>query len=1160
MEEKIRKSEISALIHIPDSFFYDQAEESSEALPPTQSKIDLATECSETGILEVNNERVETALRQIQAKSDSMRTIANQKEVYILLAASTIIAVLYTISFHGQHIFPQISFTIFCTVAFFVLAKTLDILSYLRNRQSLNFAIPIISLALMNGIFNISGYNPFGYFIAYFNIIVIHILFAAFILTAISKKPIDLFSLSGLIKVGLTIPGNWITFFKIIRSLFTNRRKDQASSELYKMLIGALLALPLMIIIGSLLMSADYVFHSIIVSSIFALLRIDILFLFSICIVLTYCTGYIWHARSVVKRRIPSHSPVVADTYIIATFLAMINILFLFFSITQFAFLFAGGQLFELPGSIVYSSYARHGFFQLLVVTIINFAVIYILLTFFSKVDEKPIIQIMLYLLLAFTVVLIVSSFYRMFMYMSVYATTPRRLAVITFLVMELVLVAVTAAKLRNPKVPFVKYFALTLLAFYIIANVTTSGYVSARINVAIFLSGGTMRWIDITSSGADGLVVIRPFLESDDYVASNNLIIRRNEPNVPYFFRPDPFEWTYEEVASRLRHQSDNWQNWSLIEHLGRRTASYMQPTHATHVQPTHTIPAVTNDIHIYGDDADAPPMIIYDEINYSVGDTFTSDGIEYMILTVGENTGTVQVGRGRYDSPAVRFSRGDLTIPETVSWGGRTYTVTVIGDWAFFGISLPSVTIPNSVTTIGNGAFNRTSLTSVTIPNSVLTIGNRAFEYSNLTSVIISNSVTSIGDGVFFGTNLTSVTIPNRVTTIGDGAFSRTNLTRVTIPNSVTIIGNGAFENSNLTRVTIPNSVASIGHAAFANTNLTKVWFDGHAPSISPDTFSGLSSAAGAYVNRDATGFPAQGEVWHHLVIRYVNDGGIFRDSMVGDAFTSDGIEYMILAVGGDTWTVQVGKGRDDPLAVPQHTQGELTIPTTVSKGGRTYTVTTIGFGAFIGTNLTSVIIPNSVTTIGDRAFYASNHLTSVTIPNSVTSIGDWAFSETNLPSVTIPNSVLTIGRGAFGYSNLTSVIIPNSVTFIGSEAFANTNLTSVTIPNSVTFIGNEAFVNTNLTNVIIPNSVTSIGNEAFANTDLTGVTIPNSVISIGRAAFANTNLTEVWFDGDAPIFNYSVFQGSPNEIVAYVRRNAIGFPPEGEVWRSLTIRYIQ
>jgi len=149
----------------------------------------------------------------------------------------------------------------------------------------------------------------------------------------------------------------------------------------------------------------------------------------------------------------------------------------------------------------------------------------------------------------------------------------------------------------------------------------------------------------------------------------------------------------------------------------------------------------------------------------------------------------------------------------------------------------------------------------------------------------------------------------------------------------------------------------------------------------------------------------------------------------------------------------------------------------------------------------NAMSVVIPDRiqglpVTSIGKIAFLNSKNLTSVTIPDSVTSIGDSAFYGSSLTNVTIPNSVISIENGAFMYcSNLTSVTIGNSVTSIGNSAFYGSSLTSVTIPDSVTSIGRSAFyLCTSLTNnVTIPKSVTSIGEAVFAScTKLTSITV--------------------------------------------------------------------
>ena len=239
-------------------------------------------------------------------------------------------------------------------------------------------------------------------------------------------------------------------------------------------------------------------------------------------------------------------------------------------------------------------------------------------------------------------------------------------------------------------------------------------------------------------------------------------------------------------------------------------------------------------------------------------------------------------------------------------------------------------------------------------------------------------------------------------------------------------------------------------------------------------------------------------------------------------------------------------------------------------------------IGDWAFNGCNsLTSVTIPNSVTSIGEGAFTRCRGLTSITIPNSVTSIGNSAFEScSGLTSITIPNSITSLGSKLFNYcykltsvvwnakncsdynssfspicsritsftfgneveyipkslcygmSKLTEMTIPNSVTSIGSSAFYGcSGLTSVTIPNSVTSIGDYAFSScSSLTSVSIPNSVIYIGDGAFIScSGLTSITIPNSVTSIGEEAFSScSSLTSVTIPNSVTSIGKWAFDG--------------------------------
>ena len=211
-----------------------------------------------------------------------------------------------------------------------------------------------------------------------------------------------------------------------------------------------------------------------------------------------------------------------------------------------------------------------------------------------------------------------------------------------------------------------------------------------------------------------------------------------------------------------------------------------------------------------------------------------------------------------------------------------------------------------------------------------------------------------------------------------------------------------------------------------------------------------------------------------------------------------------------------------------------GDIVIPESVTYSGKSYSVKSVGDGAFYKcSGLTSIIIPNSVTSIGEWAFAYCSALSSITIPDGVTSIGGAAFYDCfNLSSINIPNSVTSIGGNAFGHcSALNSITIPDGVTSIESEAFQDCGLTSITIPNSVTSIGSYAFYNcTSLTSITIPNSVISIGDWTFSScTGLTSVTIGNSVTSIGDWAFAAcSSLTSITIGNGVTSIGGEAFNG--------------------------------
>ena len=165
---------------------------------------------------------------------------------------------------------------------------------------------------------------------------------------------------------------------------------------------------------------------------------------------------------------------------------------------------------------------------------------------------------------------------------------------------------------------------------------------------------------------------------------------------------------------------------------------------------------------------------------------------------------------------------------------------------------------------------------------------------------------------------------------------------------------------------------------------------------------------------------------------------------------------------------------------------------------------------FCSFSSKNLTSIQIPDTVTTIEEYAF-AGNQLTNVTIPDSVITIGSHAFPNNRLIDAKISNNATLIGTQAFAFNKLTSIDIPDSVTEIGSGAFEGNQLTNVTIGSGITVIAIRTFENNQLKNVIIPNNVTTIEQSAFEGNQLTNIEIPDNVILIGNRAFNNNNLPD-------------------------------------------------
>ncbi|UOY07084.1 leucine-rich repeat protein [Muricauda sp. SCSIO 64092] len=206
----------------------------------------------------------------------------------------------------------------------------------------------------------------------------------------------------------------------------------------------------------------------------------------------------------------------------------------------------------------------------------------------------------------------------------------------------------------------------------------------------------------------------------------------------------------------------------------------------------------------------------------------TFADGGIRYGIISPTEVEVTGYTGTAT-----------EVAIPPTANDDIRTFDVTAIGNRAFLGKGLTSVTMPDGLTRIGDNAFQDNQLTSVTMPDGVTSIGHSAFRDNQLTSMTIPDGAISIGHSAFQDNQLTEVAIPDGVTDIGDNAFQNNQLTEVAIPDGVTDIGHSAFQNNRLTSVAVPDGVTRIGHSTFHNNRLTHVAIPDGVTEIGDNTF---------------------------------------------------------------------------------------------------------------------------------------------------------------------------------------------------------------------------------------------------------------------------------------------------------------------------------
>ena len=556
----------------------------------------------------------------------------------------------------------------------------------------------------------------------------------------------------------------------------------------------------------------------------------------------------------------------------------------------------------------------------------------------------------------------------------------------------------------------------------------------------------------------------------------------------------------------------------------------------------------------------------------------TCTTDGVKSRTCSVCSNKETETIPAGHtYNGNGVCTACGYSPYTQGLAFelnaDGASYAVTGLGIVTASEIFIPAIYQGLPVTVIWYEAFRGCErLTSVTIPDSITSIGYEAFaeceslQYNEYDNALYLGNVDNPYSALIMAKNedITSCTIHANTKVIAGGAFYEcSSLTNVSVPSGVTGIGESAFDGcSGLTNITIPDSVVIVGEDAFwdcdslqyneydnafylgntenpyvvlfaaKNTDITSCTIHSKTRIIYDEAFDSCGNLTDIEIPSSVTSI---GE-WAF------GDCDSLTDIEIPDSVLNIGESAFACCDRLESITVENGNTK-------YHSAGNCLIETatkTLIAGCNNSvipadgSVTRIAENAFRECGLTSIVIPNAVTSIGEYAFCNCSSLASIIIGSGLSEIEGFTFQGcSSLTSITIGSNVTSIGMRAFwDCSSLTSITIPNSVTSIHSDAFVdcsslqyneydnalylgnnenpylwlmkakNTAITSCTINSNTKFIFDDAFDNCiSLTSIMIPDSVTSIGRGAFSNCrSLTSIMIPDSVTSIGGGAFDN------------------------------------------------------
>ena len=411
-----------------------------------------------------------------------------ERKKYWILLYGLIVGISFDVLFYDKTL--GISYPVYV-----VLILLIFIASFWGSLRKLNnliwfFAVPILLISATFFIYSNQILKILNYLIVPFLVIMFSSLAAG-----VNRSDWSDIRFIGDIVKRVFVPFGFIhkPFVTLFR-LNVREGREGRSRVLPKVLLGILISVPVLAIIIWLLSSADIVFKNLFVNIpvskiIKHFLVVISVFIYTVCFLWSLLKAFDEREKSTYER---IKWKLFFDPVILLTILVLINVIYAVFSVIQFAYLF-GGSSFVLPSSYTYAEYARRGFFELVVVSIINFGILLFGIVFVKKENKKifTAIRAFLTLLVVFTFVLLASAFYRMLVYEQAYGFTYLRVFVQTFMIMLFFLSIVNIIYIWYSKIPIIKSYFIISLAVYIIMNFANVDVIIAKNNINRYYETG---------------------------------------------------------------------------------------------------------------------------------------------------------------------------------------------------------------------------------------------------------------------------------------------------------------------------------------------------------------------------------------------------------------------------------------------------------------------------------------------------------------------------------------------------------------------------------------------------------------------------------------------------------------------------------------------